>query len=158
LIETNGYGLTSQNLDDLKESGVDAFWLDIKAFDPKKHKWLTGCSNEHILKLPEEMIKRGFVLEVLSLYIPDLVETQELVKIAHLLKDADPGIPFTILAFFPEHQMKDFRSPTVEEIVDAYHGVKSCGLGNIRLGNVGIFAGTQKDRAYLSSHVDPGTF
>jgi len=36
------------------------------------HKWLTGCSNEHILKLPEGILKRGFVLEVLSLYIPDL--------------------------------------------------------------------------------------
>ncbi len=158
LIETNGYGLTSQNLEDLKESGVDAFWLDIKAFDPEKHKWLTGCSNEHILKLPGEMIKRGFALEVLSLYIPDLVETEELVKIAQRLNEAGPHIPFSILAFFPEHQMKDFRCPTVEEIVDAYHGVKSAGLKNIRIGNVGVFARTQEDQAYLMSHVDKGSF
>ena len=45
LIETNGYGLTPQNLDRLHASGVDAFWLDIKAHDNEKHKWLTGCSN-----------------------------------------------------------------------------------------------------------------
>ncbi|MCK5194911.1 MAG: hypothetical protein KAQ71_13950, partial [Desulfobulbaceae bacterium] len=32
LIETNGYGLTPQNLDYLQDSGVDAFWLDIKAY------------------------------------------------------------------------------------------------------------------------------
>ncbi|MGD9034266.1 MAG: radical SAM protein [Desulfobacteraceae bacterium] len=158
LIETNGYGLSAQNLDHLKEAGVDAFWLDIKAFDPEKHKWLTGCSNEHILKLPEEMIKRGFSLEVLSLYIPDLVETEELVKIAQRLKETDPDIPFTILAFFPEHRMKDFRSPTVEEIVDAYQGVKSKGLKNIRLGNVGIFARSEKDQEYLISHVDKSSF
>ena len=158
LIETNGYGLTAQNLDDLKESGVDAFWLDIKAFDPEKHKWLTGCDNGHILRLPEEMIKRGFVLEVLSLYIPDLVETEELVKIALRLKEADPTLPFTILAFFPEHKMKDFRSPTVEEIVDAYQQVKSVGLKNIRIGNVGVFARTQRDQTYLMSHVDKGAF
>jgi pyruvate formate lyase activating enzyme len=158
LIETNGYGLTAQNLDNLKESGVDAFWLDIKAFDPEKHKWLTGCDNEHILKLPQEMIKRGFVLEVLSLYIPDLVETEDLVKIAQCLKEADPTLPFTILAFFPEHQMKDFRGPNVEEIVDAYQGVKSVGLKNIRIGNVGVFARTQKDQAYLMSHVDKSSF
>ena len=31
LIESNGYGLTPQNLDKLKNSGVDSFWLDIKA-------------------------------------------------------------------------------------------------------------------------------
>jgi len=158
LIETNGYGLTHQNLDYLKESGVDAFWLDIKAFDPKKHKWLTGCTNEHILKLPEEMTKRDFVLEVLSLYIPNLVETDQLINIAQLLQKSDPDIPFTILAFFPEHQMKDFRSPNVEEIVDAYQEVKSVGLKNIRLGNVGVFARTEKDQTYLVSHVDKGAF
>ncbi|MBW1694797.1 MAG: radical SAM protein [Deltaproteobacteria bacterium] len=54
LIETNGFGLIPQNLDRLRASGVDAFWLDIKTHDAEKHKWLTGCSNEHILKLPEE--------------------------------------------------------------------------------------------------------
>ncbi len=158
LIETNGYGLTLRNLDYLRESGVDAFWLDIKAFDQEKHKWLTGCSNDHILKLPEEMIKRDFVLEVLSLYIPDLVETDELVRIAQLIYGVNPEIPFTILAFFPEHQMKDFRSPNVEEIVDAYREVKSVGLQKIRLGNVGIFARTEKDQTYLMSHVDKGVF
>ena len=52
LIETNGYGLTLKNLKRLKSSGVDAFWLDIKAFDNEKHHWLTGCDNKHILELP----------------------------------------------------------------------------------------------------------
>jgi hypothetical protein len=54
--------------------------------------------------------------------------------------------------------MKDFRSPTVGEIVAAYQGVKSMGLKNIRLGNVGVFARTEKDREYLISHVDKGAF
>jgi pyruvate-formate lyase-activating enzyme len=84
LIETNGYGLTPRNLDYFRTSGVDAFWLDIKAFSPEKHKWLTGSSNERILRLPEDMIKREFVLEVLSLYIPDLVEADELESIARI--------------------------------------------------------------------------
>ena len=154
LIETNGYGLTPENLDALQESGVDAFWLDIKAYDPQAHKWLTGCSNDRILKLPEEILKRGFVLEVLSLYIPDLVETDQLGKIAETLKAVDPGIPFTILAFFPEHKMKGFRSPTTEEMVDAYQKVKSIGLTNIRLGNLGVFVRTEKDQRHLLANVD----
>ena len=154
LIETNGYGLTSPNLDYLRESGVDAFWLDIKAQDPERHRWLTGCGNDHILRLPEEMIKRGFVLEVLSLYIPGVVETDELRKIARRLKDVDPEIPFTILAFFPEHRMKDYRSPTVVEMVDAYQAVRSVGLKRIRLGNVGLFARTEADQDYLVNNVD----
>ncbi len=158
LIETNGYGLTPQNLDYLKASGVDAFWLDIKAYEAEKHRWLTGCPGDRILKLPQQMIGRGFVLEVLSLFIPGLVEADELEKIARSLAKVDSGIPFTVLAFFPEHKMTDFRSPSVEEMVRAYEAVKSCGMTNVRLGNVGIFARNEKDREYLSAHVDNGAY
>jgi pyruvate formate lyase activating enzyme len=158
LIETNGYGLTPENLDYLGESGVDAFWLDIKAWDAEVHKWLTGCSNAHILKLPEEILKRGFVLEVLSLYIPTLVEAAQLSRIAQTLKAVDPAIPFTILAFFPEHQMKEFRSPTTVEMVDAYQKVKSTGLANIRLGNLGVFVRTKEDQDYLLANVERNAF
>ncbi|NIO28569.1 MAG: radical SAM protein [Candidatus Latescibacteria bacterium] len=153
LIETNGYGLTSRNLDYLQESGVDAFWLDIKAFDPRTHKWLTGCTNESILHLPEEMVKRGFVLEVLSLYIPNLVEGDELVNIARLIEKVDRTIPFTVLAFFPEYRMRDYQTPTIEKMVEAYKRIKSLGLENVRLGNIGVFVRTEEDRQYLSSQL-----
>jgi len=154
LIETNGYGLTPQNLDRLQASGVDAFWLDIKAHDPKKHQWLTGCVNEYILGLPEEILKRGFTLEVLSLYIPGLVEGDELERIAGDLAQVDPAVPFTILAFFPEHKMKDFRPPNVKEMVKAYRRVKATGLKNIRLGNLGVFLHNDRDREYLLANVE----
>ncbi len=158
LIETNGYGLTPNNLDYLQDSGVDAFWLDIKAYDNDKHKWLTGCSNETILRLPEEILKRGFVLEVLSLYIPELVEADELENVAQSLKDVDSSIPFTILAFFPEYRMKDFRRPFVSEMTETYNRVKATGLKNIRLGNVGVFARTEADQKYLMENVGKGAF
>ena len=76
LIETNGYGLTRRNLNAYRQSGVDAFWLDIKAFHSETHQWLTGCDNDRILKLPAQIVEKGFVLEVLSLYIPEVVETE----------------------------------------------------------------------------------
>jgi pyruvate-formate lyase-activating enzyme len=158
LIETNGYGLTPQNLDCLTENGVDTFWLDIKAFDAEKHKWLTGCANDHILKLPQEIIRRGFVLEVLSLYIPGLVEVDDLVNIARILAAADADIPFTILAFFPEYRMKDFAPPSAAEMVDAYERLKTVGLTHVRLGNVGVFTRTAADRAFLTENVDPGAY
>ena len=158
LIETNGYGLTPQNLDDLKDSGVDAFWLDIKAFDAESHRWLTGCANDRILKLPQEMIRRGFVLEVLSLLIPGLVEADDLENIARVLKAVDRQIPFTILAFFPEYKMKEFASPNVAQMVAAYQRVKAVGLTNVRLGNVGVFARSAEDQACLMENVDPDAF
>jgi len=158
LIETNGDGLTPKHLDFLKEAGVDSFWLDIKAFESTDHKWLTGCFNRNILRLPEEILKRGFVLEVLSLYIPNLVETPQFKKIAQLLLYVDPTIPFTILAFFPEYQMRRYRSPKLSEMIEAYDAVKSIGLLNVRLGNIGVFASTEEDHELLRERVGVGNF
>ncbi len=142
LIETNGWGLTPKNLDLLQQAGVDGFWLDIKAYDEKVHEWLTGSTNRWIRDLPKEILRRKFVLEVLSLYIPGLVETDQLRSIAELLCAASEEIPFTILAFFPQHRMKDFRAPTTREMIAAYTAAVGAGLKNVRLGNVGVFART----------------
>ena len=158
LIETNGYGLTPKHLDSLSDSGVDSFWLDIKAEDPDRHRWLTGCDNQWILEVPGEMLKRNFVLEVLSLYIPGVVEEEELGRIASRLSALDKEIPFTILAFFPEHQMQDFRSPTVVEMVRAYESAKAAGLISIRLGNLGVFARSTEDYSFLEMYVDEDAF
>lgn len=158
LIETNGYGLTPEHLDVLQKSGVDAFWLDIKAEDPEAHRWLTGCVNQWILQLPEELLKRDFVFEVLSLYIPEKVEEKQLGRIASRLAALDPTIPFTILAFFPDYKLKDCRAPTVEEMVRAYGEARSAGLENIRLGNVGVFVKSIEDHRFLEASLGRGAY
>jgi pyruvate-formate lyase-activating enzyme len=104
------------------------------------------------------MVKRGFVLEVLSLYIPQLVETSQLLEIAKILSEVDEYIPFTILAFFPEFRMKDSRSPKLSEMIDAYLTVKSAGLRNVRLGNTGIFAKSEEDHRILQETLGPDVY
>jgi pyruvate-formate lyase-activating enzyme len=155
LIETNGYGLTADNLDILQHSGVDAFWLDIKAWHDKAHRWLTGGTNAQILRLPAEILERGFVLEVLSLYIPQVVEADQLEQIARHLAAVDTSIPFTILAFFPEHRLSRYRAPDTSEMIAAYHSAKAAGLQNVRLGNLGVFVRTEKDLDLLARNVPP---
>ena len=158
LIESNGYGLTPQNLGRLRDSGVDSFWLDIKAFDEDVYTKLCGTTNEWILKAPSAIVERGFVLEILTLFIPGWVEYDQIERISGLINQIDSSIPMTILAFFPEHHMKGFRSPTTAEMVDAYQKVKSTGLTNIRLGNLGVFVRTEKDQEHLLANVDAHAF
>lgn len=153
LFETNGYGLTPENLDKLRDAGVNSFWLDIKAFDDDVHRKLCGTSNRHILSLPEEMKERGFVFEVLSLYIPNWVETDQLVKIAGLVAEVDAHIPFTLLAFFPSHKLSKNRAPTTMEIVRAYLAMKDAGLKNLKVGNVHVFARSEEEWALLDAIV-----
>ena len=149
LLETNGYGLTPKNLDRFKASGIDAFWLDIKAYDDGIHRKLTGCSNERILTLPYELRKRGFVLEVLSLFIPGWVETDQIGGIAGIISDVDPLIPFTILAFFPEYQLRDVSPPNLGQMLEAYKRAKDRGLEEVRLGNIGVFVSTEEELELL---------
>jgi pyruvate-formate lyase-activating enzyme len=153
LIESNGYGLTPQNLDRLKDSGADSFWLDIKAYDEDIYKTLCGTTNEWVLKAPAEIISRGFALEILTLFIPGMVEDNQIKKIAHLIKEVDAEIPLTILAFFPEYKLKDTRAASLEEMVRAFKQVKEIGLRIVKLANCGVFAKNSKDWEYLLQEV-----
>ena len=150
LIETNGYGLTPKNLDLLRDAGVDSFWLDIKAYDEKIYRKLCGTTNRWILKTAEWILERGFVLEVCTLYIPGWVEVDQIKAIAKIIADLDVEIPFTILAYFPEYKLK-VRSPTLMEMIKAYLAVEEVGLKNVKLGNIGVFAKTQRDLDILLS-------
>lgn len=153
LLETNGLGLIPQNLDRYKDSGIDSFWLDIKAYDKEIYRKLCGVSNEWILKAPAEIIKRGFVLEVLTLFIPDWVEDEQIEKIGRIIFELDPGIPLTILSFFPAYKMKGAKSPTLHDMVRVYRRVKEIGLNNVKLGNCGVFAKSNESWQYLLREV-----
>lgn len=153
LIETNGYGLTLENLDRLKDSGVDSFWLDIKAWDKEIYRKLCGVANEWILKTPYEILKRDFVLEVLTLFIPGWVEDDQIEKISKLLFELNPNIPLTILAFFPAYKMKEAKSPSLNDMIRIYKKVKEIGLKNVKLGNYGMFVKTNQDWELLLKEV-----
>jgi len=101
--------------------------------------------NDWILRLPEEIRRRDFVLEVLSLYIPGWVEEDQLARTARRVAAVDPDIPFTILAFFPAHRLKDVPPPTVEQMLAAHDAVTAAGLRQVRLGNLGVFVRSDAD-------------
>jgi hypothetical protein len=47
---------------------------------------------------------------------------------------------------------RDFRSPTVSEMVDAYQRVMAAGLVRVRLGNIGVLVRTDEDQGFLLAH------
>jgi len=148
-IETNGYGLTPKNLELYYSAGLDSIWLDMKAYSESTYRRLCGTTNKWILELPALIKDLGIILEVVLLFIPGLVEYDELVGFAQLLRDVDPCIPITLLAFFPEYLMSSYRAPVFEEMVKAYRVLEEHGLKRVRLGNVGVFCKTKSDIDYL---------
>ena len=146
LIETNGYALTRQNLEVLKAGQIDSYWLDIKAYDNKVYKKLCGTSNTTVLESVGHIVDLDFVLEVLTLYIPGYVETDQHIQIARLIADIDSEIPTSLLAFFPTYKLKDNPSPTFDQMIASYSAMKEQGISNLRLGNLGVFAKTPEEQ------------
>ncbi|MCG3220490.1 MAG: radical SAM protein, partial [Candidatus Heimdallarchaeota archaeon] len=155
LLETNGYGLTPQNLEAYAAGGVDAFWLDIKAYSEDIYRELCGTSNEQILDSVQRIIDLGFTLEILTLYIPFFVETDEHEKIAELIVNIDPSIPITLLAFFPSYKLSSplYRAPMVSEMVRSFKKMKEVGVKNLRIGNLGVFVKEREDLEYMESNL-----
>lgn len=149
LLESNGYGLTPKNLDLFQKAGLDSYWLDIKAYDEDIYKKLCGTSNKTVLNSPKEILKRDFVLEILTVYIPNLIEIDQFKKIAELIVELNENIPFHILAFFPQYKLKDYRTPNLSEILETYKAVKEIGLKKVRIGNIGVFAKTEEEMKKL---------
>lgn len=158
LLETNGYGLTPDNLSLLAEAGLDAFWLDIKAFNDGIYRKLCGTTNKWILNLPQEIKEHGFELEILSLFIPGLVELDDLEKIFQLVAQVDANLPLTILAFFPQYKLIKNRAPTMLEMLQAYYLAKDSGLRRIRVGNLGVFLETENDILLFTSLLESTAF
>jgi len=155
LLETNGFGLTPKNLNLFQAAGLDSYWLDIKAFDTDLYKKLCGTSNKTVLNAPKEIVKRNFNLEVLTVYIPNLIETDQFKKIAELIVSIDDQIPFHILAFFPQYKLTKYRIPKLEEIIETYEIIKDVGIKHIQIGNVGVFAKTDEEIKKLIKTVGP---
>jgi len=158
LLETNGYGLTPTNLDILAEADLDSFWLDIKAYNEPCYQKLCGTSNEWILNLPGEIKDRGFELEILSLFIPNLVELDQLEQIYRLIAQIDENIPFTVLAFFPEYKLIQTPPPNMLQMLQAYFLAKDIGLKRVRVGNLGVFLKSESDIEFFTSLIEPDAF
>lgn len=149
LIETNGFGLVKENLEEFWSAGVDSWWLDIKAYDENVYRRLCGTTNRWILEAPRLLKDYGFTFEVLTLYIPGWVELDQISKIAELVAEVDPDIYFTVLAFFPEYKLLDVRPPNLQEMIQAYIACRKMGLRRVKLGNIGVFCKTSSQIDFL---------
>jgi len=155
LLETNGYGLTPKNLDMFQKAGIDSFWLDIKAYDENLYRKLCGTQNKTVLSSPKEILKRDFILEVLTVYIPGLIEVDQFEKIAQIIVELDENIPFHILAFFPQYKLMNYHAPKLSEIVETFKRLKNFGLKKVKIGNIGVFTKTEEERKNLIKIVGP---
>jgi len=142
--ETNG-NVHPRYLDNMAKTSLYSGGMikfDLKAWDEKLHKILTGVSNRQTLKNFKYICKSYFdkrykppLLVASTLLVPGYIEKEEVRSIANFLVKLNPNIPYTLLAFYPQHMMRDLPLLTWEEAEECLEAAQESGLKRVRLGN-----------------------
>ena len=124
ILSTNGYLLDRSLLENL---GGITVHIDLKALDPKLHRWYTGKDNATVLEAIRMLHDLDFDFEVSTVYIPGIVETREIGNIARFLSGVG-DIRYKIMRYVPANNFSS--RPGVHEIQDAVNTARKY-LGNV---------------------------
>ncbi len=134
---TNGY-MTVEAVEALAPV-LDAFRVDIKAFDDAFYREVCGAHLEPVLASTERAHELGMHVETVTLVIPGLndgaQEMDELIRwvIDHL----GPATPMHFTRFHPDHRMQDRPATPVATLERIYERARELGVFYPYLGNVG---------------------
>jgi pyruvate formate lyase activating enzyme len=135
IFVTNGY-LSKESLEEISPF-LDGANVDLKAFQDKTYKSVCGARLQPVLDTIQRMKELGIWIEVTTLLIPGLNDSEEELKqIARFIHSIDPAIPWHISRFYPTYRMMD-RSPTpVESVQKARNIGIETGLRYVYPGNL----------------------
>lgn len=100
----------------LPPKSIDAISISIKSLSEDFYQNFTGKSNKTVLENFKTLYKRGVKVDASSVYIPGLVEDDEISRIAGFIAKVDPEITYHITGYIPVPGVP-WRSPTYEEII-----------------------------------------
>lgn len=142
--ETNGSmhpGLLWRAMDlSLASGGCVKF--DLKAFHPGLHRALCGVDNRRTLenfayaasRIPERPDPPPLIAS--TLLVPGYVEAEEVERISSFIASLDPDIPYSLLAFQPQHAMRDLPVTARKQAEECLAAAKEAGLARLHLGNI----------------------
>jgi len=132
---TNGY-LSEESLEEIAPY-LDGANVDLKAFKNETYRTNCGAKLQPVLDTIRRMKALGIWVEVTTLLIPGLNDSEEELKdIARFIHDLDPGIPWHISRFHPTYRMTDRPATPVEAIQKACQIGSETGLRYVYAGNV----------------------
>lgn len=135
IFVSNGY-MTEECLEDLAPD-LHGANVDLKAFNKNFYREQCGAKFEPVLRTIEKMIQMGVWLEVTTLLIPGLNDSEEELKaIARFLVELDPNIPWHISRFHPTYLLTDVPSTPPARIHRAKEIGAEAGLRYVYTGNL----------------------
>ncbi|NYB27810.1 MAG: radical SAM protein [Methanobacteriaceae archaeon] len=107
---SNGYNLPPKS--------IDAISVSIKSLSEDFYIKYTGKSNKPVLENFQTVYELGIEVDASSVYIPELIDHDEIEEIVTFIADIDPKIPYHITGYIPVPGAP-WRTPTWDEIVKA---------------------------------------
>jgi pyruvate formate lyase activating enzyme len=134
IFVTNGY--MSREALDAAAPLLGAANVDLKAFNDRFYEKQCGARLKPVLATLEGMKSKGIWLEVTTLIIPGLNDSEaELKDLARFLAALGPETPWHVSRFFPAYRLDDRRPTPVETISRARQIGLEAGLRYVYTGN-----------------------
>jgi len=135
IFVSNGY-MTEECLQEIS-SDLHGANIDLKSYSDKFYREQCGARLEPVLKSIGLMKKMGVWIEVTTLLIPGLNDSDDELKgIAGFLADLDPDIPWHISRFHPTYRLTNVPSTPPERIHRAREIGREGGLRYVYAGNL----------------------
>jgi pyruvate formate lyase activating enzyme len=115
---------------------VSAYKIDLKSMRDKVYRTL-GAPLEHILEGIRMVHAMGFWLEIVTLVVPGLNDSEEELRdAAQFLAGLSPDIPWHVTAFHQDYKMLDKASTSVRDLLRACEIGRQAGLHYVYAGNL----------------------
>jgi pyruvate formate lyase activating enzyme len=115
--------------------------FDLKAWDERLHRALTGGSNRNTLSNFERATRRAAerprwpLVVAATLLVPGYVTPDEVALIARFIAKLDPDTPYTLQAFGPKFALDDLPTTSSRHAEQAVAAALDAGLTNVHVGN-----------------------
>jgi len=117
ILSTNGYLIDGKFIREMEQSGLGEVHIDLKAYSQNLHAWYTEQSNKNVLKAIELLNSSNLDFEVITVFIPGLIDKEEIEEIADFLSRINDNMNYRIIRYVPVGDVS--RRPTKSEIKGA---------------------------------------
>ncbi len=115
---------------------LDAYKVDLKAFNDKTYRRSMGGTLAPVLETIERLKAMGVWVEVVTLVVPGLNDSEnELSHIAKFVASVSRDIPWHVTAFHPDYKMMERPWTEPEKLNVSYQIGKAAGLHYVYSGN-----------------------
>ncbi len=114
ILSTNGFLLDSEFIRGMEDASLGEVHIDLKAYSQEVHERYTGQSNQRVLNAIKLLNASELSFEVITVFIPGIIDKDEIERIAKFLSGCDDNIKYRIIRYVPVGRVS--RRPTEEEI------------------------------------------